>query len=102
MEYVINSLEIAEATGMTHRNLMRKIRGSSQDVGIITRIEKLGRNVEDYMIPSGFSDEHGNMTAGYIFTKVGYDFLLNTFIGDRGARLSEYSARKVNMKHKSN
>ena len=98
MQYVINSLEVATATGMSHNNLMRKIRGSSKDIAIISRIEDLGQNVEDYMIPSGFADENGKIVSGYIFTKLGYDFLLNTFIGDRGARLSDYYARKTNGK----
>lgn len=95
MEYVINSYEVSVATGMSHRNLLRKIRGSKKDIGIIQRIEDLGENVDDYLKLAGNVDGNGKMGPCYLFTELGYNFILNTFTGDRGCRLSEYYARKT-------
>ena len=98
MKYVINSYEVSVATGMSHRNLLRKIRGSKKDIGIIQRIEELGENVDDYLKLAGNVDGNGKMGNCYLFTELGFNFLLNTFIGDRGYRLSNYYARKTGCK----
>ncbi len=76
MKYIINSYEVSVATGMSHRNLKRKIRGSKKDIGIIQRIEHLGGNVEDYLKLTRYADGNGKFGECYIFTELGYNFLL--------------------------
>lgn len=79
----ITTLEIAEMMEMEHKNLLRKLTGSSNSKGIIEILTE--RNIEpsEFFLPSTYKDTSGKENKCYLVTKMGCEFLANKFTGEK-------------------
>ena len=104
--YVIDSREVAEMMGRNHEDIMKMIKGSGKNLGIIPILEKGNFHVSDYFIESTYKVNGNNKTYKcYLCTKMGCEMLGNKQQGEKGilftakyvARFNEYEKRLKNI-----
>lgn len=89
-EKTISSLEVAEMFETEHKEILRKLEGSTKSdgttkqVGIIPTLTKGNFPLSDYFILSSYKDASGKQNKCYKVTKLGCDFLANKFTGEKG------------------
>ena len=100
--YVIDSREVAEMMGRNHEDIMKMIKGSGKNLGIIPILEKGNFHVSDYFIESTYKVNGNNKTYKcYLCTKMGCEMLGNKQQGEKGIlftakyveRFNEYEKR---------
>lgn len=92
----ITTLEIAEMMEMEHKNLLRKLTGSSNSKGIIEILTE--RNIEpsEFFLPSTYKDTSGKENKCYLVTKMGCEFLANKFTGEKGVLFTAKYVKRFN------
>lgn len=81
----IDSREVAEMLGKTHGELMKDIKGSGKNKGIIPILEKGNFPISDYFIKSTYKTEGNNKNYDcFQVTKIGCDLLGNKLQGEKG------------------
>lgn len=80
----IDSREIAEMGETTHYDILRKLEGNKDRVGIIPTLAKHQMVVSDFFIESTYLDSTGKQNKCYLFTKKGCEFISNKFTGEKG------------------
>lgn len=89
-EKTITTLEIAEMMEVEHKEILRKLEGTTKpdgsvkQVGIIPVLTRGDFPLSDYFIPSTYRDTSGKANKCYNVTKLGCDFLANKFTGEKG------------------
>ena len=74
--YVIDSREVAEMMGRNHEDIMKMIKGSGKNLGIIPILEKGNFHVSDYFIESTYKVNGNNKTYKcYLCTKMGCEMM---------------------------
>ena len=87
--YVIDSREVAEIMGKTHKEVMQYLEGSNYKsgrvkmTGIISILENMGVDTADYFIESTYDDK-GKTNKCYLITKNGGELLASKIQGVRG------------------
>ena len=83
--YVIDSREVAEMMGRNHEDIMKMIKGSGKNLGIIPILEKMNLKISDYFIESTYKIEYNRKTYKcYLVTKMGCELLGNKQQGEKG------------------
>lgn len=83
-EKTISSLEVAEMMEISHKELLRKLNGSTDRKGICSILAKNQMEPSNYFVPSTYTDGSGKENPCYKITKMGCDFLANKFTGEKG------------------
>lgn len=83
-EKTISSLEVAEMMGISHKELLRKLNGSTDRKGICSILAENQMEPSNYFVPSTYTDGSGKENPCYKITKMGCDFLANKFTGEKG------------------
>ena len=84
-KYVIDSREVAEMMGRNHEDIMKMIKGSGKNLGIIPILEKMNLKISDYFIESTYKIEDNRKTYKcYLVTKMGCELLGNKQQGEKG------------------
>lgn len=89
-EKTISSLEVAEMLEIEHKEILKKLEGTTRpdgtvkQVGIIPTLTKGNFPLSDYFILSSYKDSSGKENKCYKVTKMGCDFLANKFTGEKG------------------
>ena len=89
-EKTISSLEVAEMMETEHKEILKKLEGSTKpdgtikQIGIIPTLTKGNFPLSDYFILSSYKDSSGKENKCYNITKLGCDFLANKFTGEKG------------------
>lgn len=89
-EKTIFSLEVAEMMETEHKEILKKLEGSTKpdgtikQIGIIPTLTKGNFPLSDYFILSSYKDSSGKENKCYNITKLGCDFLANKFTGEKG------------------
>jgi Rha family phage regulatory protein len=77
-QLVADSREVAEITGMEHKQLLRKIRTYSKYL-------TLGKmNFLEFFMPSNYQDLRGQTRPYYLLTRKGCDLIANKLTGEKG------------------
>ena len=79
----IDSREVAEMLGKNHGDLMKDIKGSGKNLGIIPTLTKGNFPVVDYFIESSYIDAKGETRNCYLCTKMGCEMLGNKQRGEK-------------------
>lgn len=86
----ISSLEVAEMLEIEHKEILKKLEGTTKpdgtvkQIGIISILTKGNFPLSDYFILSSYKDSSGKENKCYKVTKIGCDFLANKFTGEKG------------------
>lgn len=89
-EKTISSLEVAEMLEIEHKEILKKLEGTTKpdgttkQIGIIPTLTKGNFPLSDYFILSSYKDSSGKENKCYNITKLGCDFLANKFTGEKG------------------
>lgn len=83
-EKTISSLEVAEMMEISHKELLRKLKGSTDRKGICSILAENQMEPSNYFVPSTYTDGSGKENPCYRITKMGCDFLANKFTGEKG------------------
>ena len=93
----IDSREVAEMLGKTHSELMKDIKGSGKNKGIIPILEKGNFSVSEYFIESTYKIENNNKTYKcYLVTKMGCELLGNKLQGEKGILFTAKYVKRFN------
>ena len=92
----ISSLEIAEMLEVSHRDVMRKIDGSTDRKGYIEILGEAQMGVTDYFIKSTYLTDQNKELSCYLITKMGCEFLANKFTGEKGVIFSAKYVKRFN------
>lgn len=83
-EQTVSTVELAEALGITHKNLLRKIEGANNIDGVIDILSRLKLAPADYFIESNYFDAQSKPRKCYLCTRKGCEFLAHKFQGEKG------------------
>ena len=93
----IDSREVAEMLGKEHSELMKDIKGSGKNKGIIPILEKGNFSVSEYFIESTYKVEGNNKTYKcYLVTKMGCEMLGNKLQGEKGVLFTAKYVKRFN------
>lgn len=93
----IDSREVAEMLGKNHGDLMKDIKGSGKNLGIIPTLEKGNFPVSDYFIESTYTVKGNNKIYNcYLCTKMGCEMLGNKQRGEKGILFTAKYVKKFN------
>ena len=93
----IDSREVAEMLGKEHSELMKDIKGSGKNKGIIPILEKGNFSVSEYFIASTYKVEGNNKTYKcYLVTKMGCEMLGNKLQGEKGVLFTAKYVKRFN------
>ena len=93
----IDSREVAEMLGKEHSELMKDIKGSGKNKGIIPILEKGNFSVSEYFIESTYKVEGNNKTYKcYLVTKMGCEMLGNKKKGEKGVLFTAKYVKRFN------
>ena len=92
----IDSREVAEMLGKNHGDLMKDIKGSGKNLGIIPTLTKGNFPVVDYFIESSYIDAKGETRNCYLCTKMGCEMLGNKQRGEKGILFTAKYVKKFN------
>lgn len=92
----ISSFEIAEMMEVSHRDVMRKIDGSTDRKGYIEILGEAQMGVTDYFIKSTYLTDQNKELSCYLITKMGCEFLANKFTGEKGVIFSAKYVKRFN------
>lgn len=81
---VIDSREVAEMMGKKHEDIMKSIKGSGKNLGLIPTLTKGNFPVVNYFIESSYIDAKGEERKCYLVTKMGCELLGNKQQGEKG------------------
>lgn len=99
---VIDSREVAEMLGKEHSELMKDIKGSGKNKGIIPILEKGNFHVSEYFIESAYKTSGNNKTYNcYLVTKMGCEMLGNKLQGEKGILFTAKYVKKFNDMEKA-
>lgn len=101
IDFMLNTIEIAEMMEMAHWGLLRKLEGRTQKngkhiKGYIEILTERQMSPSDFFIPSTYKDSSGKENKCYKVTKKGCEFLANKFTGEKGVL---FTARYINRFH---
>ena len=86
----ITTLEIAEMMEVEHKEILKKLEGTTKpdgsvkQIGIIPVLTRGNFPLSDYFTLSTYKDASGKENKCYKVTKLGCDFLANKFTGEKG------------------
>jgi phage regulatory protein, rha family len=86
----ITSIEVADMIGKEHKNILRDIRGYSEELGEL-KIEP-----SDFFTESSYENERGKTYPCYLVTKKGCEFIAHKLTGIKG---TEFTAKYINRFH---
>ena len=98
----LNSKDIAEMTGMSHKEILKKLNGTYnpdgtvRQVGIIPTLTKGNFPLSDYFIESSYKDKTGKANKCYECTKMGCELLANKFTGEKGILFTAKYVKRFN------
>lgn len=98
----IDSREVAKMLGVEHSELLKKLEGTKKadgtvkQVGIIPVLAKGNFPVSDYFIPNTYKDSSGKQNKGYLFTRMGCEFIANKFTGEKGILFTAKYVKRFN------
>lgn len=103
-EQMITTVEIAEAIGVTHKNILQKLEGTDRlckgkrvhTDGIIEVLARLNFQPSDFFIQSSYCDSSGKENKCYQCTRKGCEFLAHKFSGEKGIL---FTAMYINRFH---
>ena len=99
---VIDSREVAEMLGKKHEDIMKAIKGSGKNLGIIPTLEKGNFHVSDYFIESTYKVEgNSKIYKCYLVTKMGCELLGNKQQGEKGILFSARYVERFNQMEES-
>lgn len=75
----LDSREVAEMIGKSHKNLMRDIRQYIKDLGPSSKLSPA-----QFFIESNYKDANGRFRPCYLLTKRGCEFVANKKTGKKG------------------
>lgn len=103
----ITTLEIAEMMGVEHKEILKKLDGTTKpdgsvkQVGIIPVLTRGNFPLSDYFQISSYKDSSGKDNKCYMVTKLGCDFLANKFTGEKGIIFTARYVKRFNEMEQS-
>ena len=94
--FVIDSREVAEMMGVTHRDIIEIIQGNSKNPGIIQTLTKGNYQISNYFIESSYKDTKGKERKCYLVTEMGCVLLGNKLQGGKGILFTAKYVEKFN------
>lgn len=101
-EHTITTLEIAEMMEVEHKEILKKLEGTTKpdgttkQIGIIPVLTRGNFPLSDYFIESTYKDASGKSNKCYKVTKLGCDFLANKFTGEKGIIFTARYVKRFN------
>lgn len=98
----IDSREIAEMMEVEHKEILKKLSGTTKPdgsikmVGIIPTLTKGNLPLSDYYTESTYKDVSGKENKCYLCTKLGCDILANKFTGEKGILFTARYVKRFN------
>ena len=89
----IESREIAEAVGKTHKHLLRDIRGYA---AIMQKFGETKVGLTDFFMESTYVDDWNREKPCYLVSKMGCELIANKLIGERGVLFTAAYVTKFN------
>ncbi len=86
----IISLEVAEMIGKDHKNILRDVRGYTEELG------KLKIEPSHFFVESTYQSEQNKQLPCYMVTKKGCEFIAHKLTGIKG---TEFTAKYINRFH---
>ena len=94
---VIDSREVAEMLGKKHEDIMKAIKGSGKNLGLIPILTKGNFPVVNYFIESTYIDTKGEARRCYLCTKMGCELLGNKQQGEKGILFTAKYVERFNQ-----
>ena len=94
---VIDSREVAEMMGKKHEDIMKAIKGSGKNLGLIPTLTKGNFPVVNYFIESSYIDAKGEERRCYLVTKMGCEMLGNKQQGEKGILFTAKYVERFNQ-----
>lgn len=94
---VIDSREVAEMMGKKHEDIMKSIKGSGKNLGLIPTLTKGNFPVVNYFIESSYIDAKGEERNCYLVTKMGCELLGNKQQGEKGILFTAKYVERFNQ-----
>lgn len=85
---VVSSVEVAEAIGKKHKNLLQDIRGYIADMEENLTAEKSAVRISDYFIESMYTTSRGKNYPCYLVTQKGCEFIAHKLTGKKGTQFT--------------
>lgn len=98
----ITTLEIAEMMETEHKEILKKLEGTTKpdgsikQIGIIPVLTKRNFPLSDYFSLSSYKDASGKTNKCYKVTRLGCDFLANKFTGEKGILFTARYVKRFN------
>lgn len=100
-DLTIDSREVATMGGIAHKDLIKKLEGAKDRIGIIPTLTKAQMSPSDFFIESTYVDSTGRSNKCYLFTKKGCEFIANKFTGEKGILFTAKYVKRFNQMEKS-
>lgn len=98
----ITTLEIAEMMKVEHKEILKKLEGTTKpdgsvkQIGIIPVLTRGNFPLSDYFTLSTYKDASGKENKCYNVTRLGCDFLANKFTGEKGIIFTARYVKRFN------
>ena len=98
----ITTLEIAEMMEVEHKEILKKLEGTTKpdgsvkQIGIIPVLTRGNFPLSDYFTLSTYKDASGKENKCYNVTRLGCDFLANKFTGEKGILFTAKYVKRFN------
>ena len=89
----IDSREVAEAIGKSHKNLLRDIRGY---IEVMTEIGRLKVEPSDFFIETTYLNTQKKQMPCYLVSKMGCEMVANKLTGEKGVQFTAAYVAKFN------